>query len=1399
MNRNESGRKALGPLSRRMARLALPLLLGALAACGGDSSTPAPPPSEGSATLGAAGGTVAGPDGTSLSIPAGALDADATFRIARDSRGAPALVGITTLSPIYAVTPHGTAFATDALMALPYNAALAPAGTLPVVLRGEPDGTWHVQPLVASAPGVASIDVAGLSWYAIGVCTPGDAGVFGFGIGDCPTNSQLKLEVLDGSGVAIPVARDALGRALPFLPEITAPTDVVVRASWTRPAGVDRVDSIVVSASNLGTLLARDVNQASFAQDIVVHFDPHSVAGAGGANGIVQRVRADTSYCFHGFIIGRGDNQTVCWSFDTDIAFRLHDLGTPGAPAIATQPQPVSVTAGQPATFTVAASAAGTLTIAWQRSNDGGATWSATGTTTPGLTLATTTLADNNALFRAHLCDVVGAQQSCVDSAAAPLTVLAANVAPVFVTQPADASIVEGQTASITVSASGAPAPRLRIYQVGTILDSLVRECPAPGTGSSASCSYATAALAASQSSLQFYAVADNVAGSARSSTATVTVTSAAAVPVITLQPVATSTAVGGSASFTVTATGTAPLSYQWQFNGNPVADATAGASSSGIAGSQSSLLTISNAQTADDGDYRVVVSNGAGPAYSLSAHLTVTGGVDVAPAFTQAPANQTLVEGGGATLTVAASGSPAPDIVWFFLFGGVYTPLPLAPGGPVAVGACAATAAYGATTATLKLTAVSIGCDGGGVVAKAVNRAGDALSTPATLSVQANAVSLAGACFGDPSGWCYLQPAPVADPLTGLVVDAAAGKLVALGQVNGTVMTSTDNGNSWSVSWNAARYNWSSVAQPASGILVATGNLPSQGQSIFRSVDGGATWTTAFDGGCCEAIGAVAFADANVGVAVGSKVWRTVDGGATWAQVSIPLATLPAIGGLYRLAYAGNNVFVATAGTGTFLRSADGGLTWSRITTAGTDFLVDLAFGGTGFGVAQQQSQSQVLRTTDYGATWTVVNVTLSGGGGTVAFADANTVVVIGQYSAFIRSTDGGATWTDPDYDMAGGQNNWRAQFANASLGFAVGQYGAVARTFDGGQTWTRIAGGRLDDTIQQIEEAPGGGVTLATNLRDQVRRSTDAGATWSDGQATSFNGPAAISFGNASTVMAASLFGTVAISTDAGGSFTSVVDDSTVNFNTVAMASATTAIVAGRTSGSTSPDLGGFMRRTTDAGATWSPVTLPTTRWLWAARFLTPQVGLAGGQGGALLRTADGGATWSAIDLQPASVNDTVQFIARVTDTVAIVSTDSEIKRSTDGGLTWTRVYLNNGGSMRGVAFRDASNGIAVGYELLRTADGGQTWTPIAIPVGNFISGVAWAGSTTPVIGGDGGSLLRNQRSGALGLRQGRPLAVRAVPTQGSLAKAPLRGRAAGAPVKRGAATAAATTRRP
>jgi len=112
--------------------------------------------------------------------------------------------------------------------------------------------------------------------------------------------------------------------------------------------------------------------------------------------------------------------------------------------------------------------------------------------------------------------------------------------------------------------------------------------------------------------------------------------------PAIVAQPQSRAVSLGQTAAFTVNATGAAPLSYQWGFNGDA------------ISGAVSSNLVLSGVQSANAGNYSVIVFNASGSAASAIAHLTVA----TPPLILSQPANQLVRLGETAVFRVAAAGS---------------------------------------------------------------------------------------------------------------------------------------------------------------------------------------------------------------------------------------------------------------------------------------------------------------------------------------------------------------------------------------------------------------------------------------------------------------------------------------------------------------------------------------------------------------------------------------------------------------------------------------------------------------------------------------------------------------------------------------------------------------------
>jgi Immunoglobulin I-set domain/PQQ-like domain len=262
------------------------------------------------------------------------------------------------------------------------------------------------------------------------------------------------------------------------------------------------------------------------------------------------------------------------------------------APTIAAQPSSQIVTAGQTATFSVTASGTAPLSYQWLKNsaNIGGAT-------TASYTTPATITGDSGAKFDV----VVSNSAGSITSAMATLTVNAAAASPTITTQPANQSVTVGQTATFSVTATGA-APLSYQWQKNSA-----------NIAGAMAASYTTPATAATDNGAKFDVVVSNTAGSQTSTMATLTVNATAVAPTITTQPANQSVTVGQAATFNVTATGTAPLSYQWQKNSANITGATA-----------ASYTTPATATTDNGAKFDVIVSNTVGSQTSTMATLAV-------------------------------------------------------------------------------------------------------------------------------------------------------------------------------------------------------------------------------------------------------------------------------------------------------------------------------------------------------------------------------------------------------------------------------------------------------------------------------------------------------------------------------------------------------------------------------------------------------------------------------------------------------------------------------------------------------------------------------------------------------------------------------------------------------
>jgi len=270
---------------------------------------------------------------------------------------------------------------------------------------------------------------------------------------------------------------------------------------------------------------------------------------------------------------------------------------------------------------------------------------------------------------------------------------------------------------------------------------------------------------------------------------------------------------------------------------------------------------------------------------------------------------------------------------------------------------------------------------------------------------------------------------------------------------------------------------------------------------------------------------------------------------------------------------------------------------TWSKLATLSGATVHDVAFASPAVGYAAAEL-GQVWKTTDGGNTWTEIRnrgfpyyyygVSVTGDKVVVSgFNDSNSEAILS------RSEDGGTTWAA---DTVLSTNAWggRVRFTHRSkYGLAMSGEGLASPN----AAWWRIKPG---DWAQVTPDPNGGWFGYQfTLLKDQTAyasgisycKSADTGTTWSCAPPADsvFDGP------------------------------TEFVNDN----------------VGWTGGGEISPQVAGWLHRTTDGGATWSGRVLNSPWPIRQIEFLNRKTGWAGGGDifsgvGGIYFSADGGKTW-------------------------------------------------------------------------------------------------------------------------------------------------------------------------
>lgn len=546
---------------------------------------------------------------------------------------------------------------------------------------------------------------------------------------------------------------------------------------------------------------------------------------------------------------------------------------------------------------------------------------------------------------------------------------------------------------------------------------------------------------------------------------------------------------------------------------------------------------------------------------------------------------------------------------------------------------------------------------------------------------------------------------------------------VVLVGAPSGGLWKSTDGGSTWSSSTDTlATLGVSAIAFDPSNpqvIYIGTGDRDARdtyGVGILKSTDGGTTWTTTGlnwttnQNRVVSAILIFPGTPSTLLAATSNGIWRSTDGGQTWSQRTTTYAME-----LHQHPTDPTIVFASTysqSGGAAILRSTNSGISWSIVWSNNAVNRIALALPPTAprrvYALCSSSSSSSfygLYMSLDTGSTWSQQSSSPNILGGNTSGTSSSGQ---GWYDLCLAVHP-----TDSTMLFAGGINIWRS--TNSGQGWTIVSYWVAGTSIPyvhADQHAMLFKPGTTDLWVGND-----GGVFVTTNL----------GSSWTDlssGLAILQVYRMSVTRGSTTPVILAGTQDNGTNRRTSAGAWAQVYGGDGME-NGIDWVTPSTMYC--------SVYYGSFYR-STNSGSSWSSITPSgeASNGAWVTPFLlhpsNPQMLYAAYR--TVYRSTNRGTNWTSLGA-PLSTSARASYLAVAASdpNTIVVGTATAMYRTTNGGTTWTAIGSGLPSSVSSVAIDPSDSSIlwascsnwASGQKIFRSTDGGSTWTNLSTGLPN------------------------------------------------------------------------------